>query len=60
MAKPSPGLMSFSLHASRDFETIGYAQFHVMCEFDCKFEKEETIFITQFTVQSLFAKTNLN
>ena len=27
----------FSLHVSRDFEIIGYVQFHVMYEFGCKF-----------------------
>ena len=43
MAKPLSALTSVC-DCSEDFETIVYAQFHVMCEFDCKFEKEETNF----------------
>ena len=42
MAKPSPlfGLMSFcdcsGVCVSGDFETIGYVQFHVVCELEKK------------------------
>jgi len=62
MAKPSPltGLTSFSLHVSRDFETIGYVQFHVVWVWLQVLRKKRQFFITQFTVQTLFSKTNLN
>jgi len=58
MAIPLSALTSVC-NCSKGFETIGYAQFHVMCEFDCKFEKKRQIFITQFTLQTLFSKKNL-
>jgi len=62
MAKPSPltGLMSFSLHVSRDFETIGYVQFHVVWVWLQVLRKKRQFFITQFTIQTLFSKTNFN
>ena len=45
---------------SRDFETIGYVQLHVVWVWLQVLRKKRQFFITQFTLQTLFSKTDLN